>query len=179
MALPFETMSPEERSQERAARARRRETWGKETREQKMMYDMAIGYTTEREALEDALVKVAEEADGPAKVRHYTVLRQSIARLAERYKKVEVAAKYGWATAEDIFEHGEAIEGMTEAQAKLLKNHIKKAEESSGGGKAKKKTGSESSGGDGDYAGRSNWGWQWAPPPGFPQLPQSSTRQRR
>jgi len=126
MALPYEIMSVEERSQERAARTRRRETWPRDNREQQLTYSMAIAFTTEREHLEDALVELANEAEGPFKARQCTVLRQSIRRLSEQYKKVEVAVKYGWETAEEVFGQEEAIEGLSETQAKTLRNYLKR-----------------------------------------------------
>jgi hypothetical protein len=54
MALPFEAQSMEERIQDRAKRARNRETWHRVTREDKLTYNMAAFIADEKDAREEA-----------------------------------------------------------------------------------------------------------------------------
>jgi hypothetical protein len=52
MALPFETRTVDERIQDRAEKARERGAWPRQTRAEKIIYDMAVFIATEKEALE-------------------------------------------------------------------------------------------------------------------------------
>jgi hypothetical protein len=129
MALPFEAQSMEERILDRAKRARNRETWHRVTREDKLTYNMGAFIADEKDAMEDAIVALGDEAEGPFKVKMYTTLRQAWVRMAREYRKLSTAGTYDWETAEDIYERGDAVEGMTEEEAKLLKKQLKKNEE--------------------------------------------------
>jgi hypothetical protein len=129
MALPFEAQPMEERLQDRAKRARNRETWHRETREDKLTYNMGAFIANEKDAMEDAIVALGDEAEGPFKVKMYTTLRQAWVRMAREYRKLNTAGTHDWEAAEDIYERGDAVEGMTEEEAKLLKKHLKKNEE--------------------------------------------------
>jgi hypothetical protein len=82
MALPFEAQSTEERIQDRARRARDRETCRRVAREDKLTYTMATFIAEERDAMEDAIVALGDAADGPLKTQIYTTLRQTVVRLA-------------------------------------------------------------------------------------------------
>jgi hypothetical protein len=52
MALPFEARTVDERIQDRAEKARERGAWPRQTRAEKIIYDMAVFIATEKEALE-------------------------------------------------------------------------------------------------------------------------------
>ncbi len=77
MALPFETQSMEERIQDRAKRARDRETWHRVTREDKLTYNMAAFIADEKDAREEAIIALGEKADGPLKAKMYCTPRSA------------------------------------------------------------------------------------------------------
>ena len=56
MALPFEAQPMEERLQDRAKRARNRETWHRVTDRDKLTYNMGAFIANEKDAMEDAIV---------------------------------------------------------------------------------------------------------------------------
>jgi hypothetical protein len=68
MALPFETRTVDERIQDRAEKARERGAWPRQTRAEKIIYDMAVFVATEKEALEAGFrIRIYFDTDlGPA-----------------------------------------------------------------------------------------------------------------
>jgi hypothetical protein len=171
MALPFETQTMQERLQDRARRARDRETWDRVTEEDELTYKMAAFIADEKDAREEAIIALGEEADGPLKAKMYTTLRQMWVRLAREYRKLSTAATYDWETAEDIYEKAGAVEGMTEEEAKLLEKRLKKNQENGKvqrRGKAKEtpyqRPEENSSGATGQGP---SWGWGGWPAPGL------------
>jgi hypothetical protein len=140
-----------------------------------MRYESAVYIASERETMEDQLVRLLAFPAGDMRTEMLTVTRKLVTRLSEKYKKLELAVKHGWSFASKMFDQGEAVEGLTEAQQKTMKNLLKDVEPEKGGGKVSKpeqakKPYSKDGGGGGD----GSFGWGWGGWPQFPQIPPNS-----
>jgi len=75
MALPYEGLSEPDRIHERAARGRQRETWARKTDEEAMRYELAVYIASERETMEDQLVRLLALPAGDMRTEMLTVVR--------------------------------------------------------------------------------------------------------
>jgi len=73
-----------------------------------------------------------------------------------------------------MFDQGEAVEGLTEAQQKTMKNLLKDVEPEKGGGKvSKQEQAKKPYSKDGGGSGKGSFGWGWGGWLQFPQFPPS------
>jgi len=130
MALPFETLTAEDRARDRALSQRRREDWGKEDEVKRFLHGQGGLVARMKEMMEDLLLDLQpEEVAYGNKARTVATLRAAVTELGQEYKKIEMGAKYGLRVAEGVFEKPLEVEGLSADQERRFRALRKKAEE--------------------------------------------------
>jgi len=133
MAIPYELATLEQRQLDRAAWARKKESWPPDTEAQRLQ-QRAAGLADQLcQKLEDLLVATPAEALAAETERWRVGVRAAIKIGREQYKQLEVGFKGGEEAVEQVCEPKLEVEGMTDEELKRWKLFNKKT----GGGKIK------------------------------------------
>jgi len=131
MAIPYELATLEQRQLDRAARARKKDSWPLDTKSQRLQ-QRAAGLADQLcQKLEDLLVPAPAEALAAETERWRVGVRAAIKIGREQYKQLEVGVKGGEEAVEQVCEPKLEVEGMTDEELKRWKLFNKKT----GGGK--------------------------------------------
>jgi len=130
MALPFENMTVEELAKDRLERFKSRETWEKDTQQQKMHLQMASQLQSAKEALENMVLKIKPaEVVMATKDEQLALARQEIQKIEEAYMHMEVYAVYGNKVAEELYGKPKMSGKLPEEMEKKLDKLLKETKE--------------------------------------------------
>ena len=145
MAQPqaYEEMAREDRAAMRARRARLMEDWPKSEPTEEVLSRLGKMLAVIQESNEDMRVAVREMTAGNIdRTREVlmVVARAQAERIGEALGVAEVDCKFGVGTAEHLKQSANDLENISDDQARVLKNILKKRDEEQGGGMEGKAT---------------------------------------